>query len=936
MKINSFSKKVIMLLVWLIAQQFLMAQNTESKFLKVKEIQGIEEYKYLPNDLGLLLVQDNTVPVATIRMVYHVGSRHEVTGYTGAAHLLEHLQFKGTAKFNKRKENSIDKNLLRMGAQFNASTWTDGTDYFETIPSDKIALALEIEADRMRNSLLLQEDKEAEMTVVRNEFERGANDPGSILSTEIWATAYMAHPYHHNTIGWLSDIEQMPNEVLRKFYDTYYWPNNATLIIAGDFQKKELFATIDRYFGKISKSPHPIPQPYTTEPEQTGPRKVVVKKPGETAMLSKAYKIPGILHKDMAALTILGKILSSGPSSILSKTLLDTEKALYANAGPENNKELGLFSLDIAFDTSTAHESIEKQLTEIIEKIKKEGVDQAAIDRVVSKYTIQIMLDRDGTGSIAAELPVVNGDWTEYFNETEKLKKVTVEDIKFVANTYLKEDQSTTGYFIPEDVGLASSKEPNKATYKVKPNNRKFYYRTPKENNNMYGTDHVHLQFYKKKTDIIKSTLAQDRIEEKYIRKNVSGINVISVKTGTKNLVTLTGSIPIGSYFNTDANKMAPDFAVYLLNKGTLKNDKFSFSEKLEKLGGSLSLSPGQHDIWISSNCLKKDVPAIIDLLAEQLQYPLYDKKEFNILKKQFISSLQQALTDPSDKAFTAFTQQLFPKKHPSYRKDVKAELADIQNLTLKDIKSFHKIFFGPAGMQFVVVGDVDRDVLYQSIEKSFKGWSGGKKDRYNYDEPKPTIANNQIITVPEKPSASLILGQYTGLKKSDPDYLPFYLANAALGGGFSGRLMRTVRDVAGLTYSIRSDHSNDTFSGGYWSVRSSFNPELLQKGLEATIEQLKKWRNKGLTQSELDDLKANIKGSYQVGLSTTFNIANSILTLVNRGKDPNYLDQYPKDIEKVTLEQVNASIKKYIDLDRLVIIKSGSIDKDGKPLKSQ
>jgi len=409
---------------------------------------------------------------------------------------------------------------------------------------------------------------------------------------------------------------------------------------------------------------------------------------------------------------------------------------------------------------------------------------------------------------------------------------------------------------------------------------------------------------------------------------------VISVKTGTKNLVTLSGSIPIGSYFNTSANKMVPDFAVYLLNKGTLKNDKFSFSEKLEKLGGSLSFSPGLYDIWISLNCLKKDVPAIMELLAEELQYPLYDKKEFNILKKQFISSLQQTLTDPNDKAFTAFTQQLFPKKHPSYRKSVKAELADIENLTLKDVKAFHKTFFGPAGMHFVVAGDIDRDLLYQSIEKSFKGWSGGKKGKYNYDEPKPTTAHDRIITVPEKPSASLILGQYTGLKRSDPDYLPFYLANEALGGGFSGRLMRTVRDEAGLTYTIRSYHTNDTFSGGYWSVRSSFNPELLQKGLDVTIEQLKKWRNNGLKQSELDDLKANIKGSYQVGLSTSFNIANSILVLVNRGKDPNYLDQYPKDIEKITLEQVNTAIKKYIDLDRLVIVKSGSIDKEGKPLK--
>ncbi len=168
-------------------------------------------------------------------VTYRVGSRNEVTGTTGATHILEHLMFKGTEKFNKQNGGHIDSQLGNIGARLNATTWMDRTNYYESIPSDYLELAINIESDRMRNLRLRKEDKESEMTVVRNEFERGENSPFSALNTEVWATAFQAHPYHHNTIGWRSDIENVPMEKLRAFYDTFYWPNNATVTVIGDF-----------------------------------------------------------------------------------------------------------------------------------------------------------------------------------------------------------------------------------------------------------------------------------------------------------------------------------------------------------------------------------------------------------------------------------------------------------------------------------------------------------------------------------------------------------------------------------------------------------------------------------------------------------------------------------------------------------------------------
>ncbi|MDZ7693772.1 MAG: pitrilysin family protein [Balneolaceae bacterium] len=223
-------------------------------------------------------------------VTYNVGSRNEVTGTTGATHLLEHLMFKGTDKYNRENNTGIDALLQNKGAMLNATTWLDRTNYYENLPSEHLELVVDIEADRMRNLWLREEDRQPEMTVVRNEFERGENSPFSALNKEIWASAIIAHPYHHSTIGWRSDIEGVPIEKLREFYDTYYWPNNATVTVIGDFNKSDALSHIKNYFGLISSSPEPIPQVYTQEPEQKGARRVQVKRAAQLGVVGIGFE----------------------------------------------------------------------------------------------------------------------------------------------------------------------------------------------------------------------------------------------------------------------------------------------------------------------------------------------------------------------------------------------------------------------------------------------------------------------------------------------------------------------------------------------------------------------------------------------------------------------------------------------------------------------
>ncbi|MEM9649819.1 MAG: pitrilysin family protein, partial [Bacteroidota bacterium] len=459
----------------------------------------------------------------------------------------------------------------------------------------------------------------------------------------------------------------------------------------------------------------------------------------------------------------------------------------------------------------------------------------------------------------------------------------------------------------------------------------KFYYRHPdhiKEMGREVRINDTEQELTQKMTDG-NSEVNPKPIAERFGRKTVAGIDVVTTKTGAKDFVTVAASFPIGNYFNAKGNEAIPSLTTALLSKGTTKKDKFQFSKELEKLGVSISVGAGAHKVDIGFKCLKKDLATVVDLLAEELRYPLFDTKEFDILKQQNIGNMQQGLSNPGTRGRIALSQILYPEGHPNYTKEIEQQLEDVKNATLEDIKRFHKEYFGPAGMHLVAVGDVDADVLYKALKKSFAGWKGGITNRVGFDQPQKVAGETKMVFIPEKPSAELFIGQYTGLTRTNPDYIPFFIGNYALGGGFSGRLMRTVRDEEGLTYNIRSQHTGHDFGvGGHWLINASFNPELFQKGLDATRAQLKKWWENGITEKELQDKKSNLTGSFKVGLSSTSGLANTLLTFLERGLEPSYVDEYSKKIEAVSLEQVNRAIKKYIDLDKLIIVKSGSLSK--------
>ena len=423
-------------------------------FVHKKTSEGIHEYQMEKNGLQILMLPDHSAPVVTLMITYRVGSRNEGAGLTGATHFLEHMMFKGTEKYNKDAGTSIFNTLQAVGAQVNATTWYDRTNYYELLPSEHLALAMQVESDRMRNLRLSKEDVASERTVILNELDRGQNDPVRNLYLTLWSQAYQAHTYRHPTIGWRNDVETVTAEGLRGFYETYYWPNNATLSLIGDVDPEEGFKLVEKYFGSIPSAPAEMNHKRTIEPPQNGERRFTLKQPGELGVVMMGWKSPPAGHNDTIALDLLGDVLSNGKNSRLYKKVVDAGKATFASASTNWLEDAGLFMTYVGLNPGITHGEVEALIREVIAEVIENGITEDELVRVKTAVNTRKAYERDGSFGIASHLneAIAAGDWTIYTRFAEMADAVTVDDLQRVAKTWLLDDQCTIGFYEPTSV----------------------------------------------------------------------------------------------------------------------------------------------------------------------------------------------------------------------------------------------------------------------------------------------------------------------------------------------------------------------------------------------------------------------------------------------------------------------------------------------------
>ncbi len=897
-------KKLILTLLFMGAT---MSQEKFYGFEFVKESGGIKEYTMTSNGLRVLLKQDNTAPVATFMVTYEVGSRNEAIGYTGSTHLLEHLMFKGSRKFNTKKGNSVFQTLQSLGARMNATTWLDRTNYFAVLPSEHLETLIEIEADRMRNAYIKEEDRQSEMTVVRNEFERGQNSPSGVLDENIWATAYQAHPYHHSTIGWKEDIENVSIERLREFYDTFYWPNNATAIAIGDFTEKEALSMIKKHFGKIRKSTKPIPEVYTAEPKQEGIRTITLKRAGQQGIVGVAHKTPAATHPDAPAFMVLSSILSSGKNSRFYKNITDKGLTTSVYIWDSLFRDPGLFTVYANLSPDVDHKTVEKAVVDEYEKIKKDGVSDEEVKNAQTQLIASMKFRQDGSYAIASGLneAIASGDWTLYTTYDEKIGTVTKEDVQRIVKEYFKEDLSTIGYFIPLGAGGQNKKLATSAK----------------------DLEKMKLKHYSEEEELLSSKVVDS--------EPVEGVRLLTLKRGS-GVVTLTGSM-LGGDIYASGNARTADMVAAMLDQGTTNMTKFEISAKLESAGARLGFFNGQARVGFAGKFLSEDTKMVFDLLADQLKNPLFAEEDLNKVKKRQVANYKRSKESTRGNATNNMLKAFYGTGHQNSPTDPDKAIEEIKKITPKNLKDFHLKNYGAGTMVIVAVGDVDHNSLESLIKEGFGDWKKSPLKEKKETGTANKASDKVYVTMQDKTSTDFLVGTALGIDRYHPDYLPLYVATHTLGGNFSARLMQTVRVKEGLTYGINSSmrgfgNGND----GYWMVGGTFSPKLLSKGESSTLREIKKWAEEGITQKELDITKSTLTGGFQVGFDSTGGLAGGILDAIIVHGDLTYLDNYPERIKAITLDEANTAISKYIFFDDLYQVAAGTIDEDGNPIEKE
>ncbi|MCP4990035.1 MAG: insulinase family protein [Colwellia sp.] len=877
---------------------------------KITEVEGISEYR-LGNGLQVLLFPDQTKETVTVNVTYHVGSKHENYGETGMAHLLEHLVFKGTPK-----HKDIPAELSSHGARPNGTTWTDRTNYFETFAAteENIDWALSMESDRMVNSFIAKKDLDSEMTVVRNEFERGENNPFRITLQRMLAASYEWHNYGKSTIGSRADLENVPIDRLQAFYRKYYQPDNATLTVAGKFNSDEMLKKIIATFGKIAKPERVINPLYTAEPAQDGEREVTVRRVGDAQMIGSIYHVPAGSHPDFAAIDVLNEVLSAKATGRLHKALVENKLASNAFGFNFQWAEPGVAIFMAEVDKAGDLAKTEAALIKTLENISAKPVTTAEVEKAKRTLLKNTKLAFNSSERVAMELSewLGMGDWRLVFLNRDRVEQVTAEDVNRVANSYITRNNRTLGKFIP-------AKKPERTEIP------------------QVGSVKAMVKDYKGREQVAQGEAfdpSHDNIDARTgISELDTGVKIALLPKKTRGeSVVVRMSVQIGDLLSLQGLNMVGNATGAMLMRGSENYSREQLKEAFDKLEAQVNIGGHNSGAYVTVNTTRKNLNDTLKLIAEVLQKPAFDEKEFELYKSETKVGLEQQLQDPQAIAFRAYSrhQSPFPKGHPNYTGTFEEDLAALNTTTLADIKRFHKEFYGANSMQITVVGDFDEVASTKVLEKITANWQSlNAYERIG--SPYQKLSNEAMdFNTPDKENATFVASLSIPVGQAHADAPALTIGNYMLGGGFlNSRLATRLRQKDGLSYGagsfINISDFDERASLGAYAICAPQNLAKVEVGFKEEIARLLK---KGFTDDEVIAAKSGLLQGRKVSRSQDRELAGSLNSNLRLDRTMAFGKKYEQQIEKLSADDINKVMRKYLSIEAFAIIKAGDMSK--------
>lgn len=874
-------------------------------------VEGITEYT-LANGLKVLLFPDQSKPTVTVNVTYFVGSRHEAYGETGMAHLLEHLVFKGTPT-----HPNIMQELTERGASPNGTTWYDRTNYFETFPAteENLAWALGLEADRMVNSFIAQRDLDSEMTVVRNEFEAGENEPQGVLMERVLSTAFLWHNYGKSTIGARSDLENVPIERLQAFYRKYYQPDNAMLVVAGKFDPARALALVQETFGRL---PRPVREggmrlwpTYTLDPVQDGERTVTLRRVGDTPALAMSWHVPHGAHPDHAALAVLAQVWSSQPSGRLYTAAVESKLATSVSAFPFQLREPGVMlvmaQLPKDGDPAAARDAI---LAAIAATADSAPPTDAEVERGRATLLRGIELAMTQSASIGLDLSewAAMGDWRLLFLHRDRIRAVTTADVARVAATYFKPDNRTVGTFLPTPA-------PDRVTLPPAPDVLAM------------------VEGYRGDTTMVAGEAFEPTpaaLDARTVRRTLPGGLELAVlpKQSRGDLVTARIALRFGNEAALMQRGAVPSLTGAMLMRGTRGRTRQEVQDELNRLQAQVAVSGGTQSATASVTAKKAQFAEALALAMEMLREPRFDSTEFDLLRTQQVTALESQRSEPQMQAVMAIQRHLspFPAGHPNYVGTLDETLADLQAATLDELRRFHAEFYGAAHGEVGVVGDVDPDAVARLLEDGLGGWASRVPFARIPDPPRTSTPLDVTLETPDKANAMFVAARVVPLSDEHDDYPALVLADFMLGGGFlNSRLAMRIRQAEGLSYGVGSQFAASPLdSVATWLGFAIYAPENRDKLEAAFRDELAKAARDGFTADELAKAKQGWIESRKQARANDGAVAARLGSNIYLGRTFGRDTALEAAVAALTADEVRQAVVRYLDPAGLAVVKAG------------